>query len=190
MKLYGSFTSPFARKCRITALEVGLDDRVDWISVSVMDETATHPNPLKLVPSFETDDGELIVDSRTICEYLVESGNGNLARPDWADRTLVAMADGLMDRAVSITLETRRPEQDRSSDWLVRWTAAIRATLTELERRRPDTFTPGAISLLCALGYLDFRHAGLNWRNNHPDLATWYKHTSQRPSFTSTEPPA
>lgn len=190
MKLYGSLTSPFARKCRVTALEVGLSDRIDWISVSVMDETTTHPNPLKLVPSFETDSDELIVDSRTICEYLIESGNGNLARSDWGDRTLVAMADGLMDRAVSITLETRRPEKDRSNDWLDRWTAAIRATLSELERRCPDTLTPGAISLLCALGYLDFRHAELNWRDDHPDLANWYKRLSQRPSFTSTEPPA
>ncbi len=190
MKLYGSLTSPFARKCRITALEVGLDNRIDWVSVSVMDETGTHPNPLKLVPSFETDDGELIVDSRTICEYLLESGNGSLASSDWADRTLVAMADGLMDRAVSITLEMRRPEQDRSNDWLARWTAAIRATLSELERRRPDTFTPGAISLLCALGYLDFRHTGLNWRDDHADLTDWYEQTSQRPSVIATEPPA
>ena len=133
--------------------------------------TTAHPNPLNLVHSFETADGQLVVDNRTICNYLVESGSGHLAQRDWADRILVAMANGLMDRAVSITLEMRRPQEDRSSDWLARWTAAIRATLPELEQRCPDAFTPGAVALICALGYLDFRHAGLNWCDGHAGLA-------------------
>jgi len=40
-------------------LEVGLDDRVDWALMSVMDETATHSHPLKLFRRLRRDDGRV-----------------------------------------------------------------------------------------------------------------------------------
>lgn len=188
MKLYGSLTSPFVRKCWITALEAGLADRVAFHMTAVMDPTADHPNPLNLVPSFQTDAGALMVDSPLICDYLASFGSPHQAT-DWDDRTLIALADGLTDRAVSMTLEVRRPEHEQSSTWITRWTGAILATLPELERRIPTDFTPGAIALVCALGYLDFRHDGLNWRNGHDSLSAWYVQQISRPSVAATEHP-
>lgn len=188
MKLYGSFTSPFVRKCRITALEAGVDDRIKFANTVVMDPNADHPNPLNLVPSFQTDAGDLMVDSPLICDYLRSLGD-KTESDDWADRTLVALADGMTDRAVSITLESRRPEHEQSPAWVARWTDAILATVTELETRTPNTFTPGAIALTCALGYLDFRHAKIDWRNGHDLLASWYDAQLTRPSVIATEHP-
>ncbi|MGB6230028.1 MAG: glutathione S-transferase N-terminal domain-containing protein, partial [Litorimonas sp.] len=101
MKLYGSFTSPFVRKCRVTAIECGVADRIDFRPTVVMDAKSDHPNPLNLVPSLVTDDGQLIVDSRVICDFIASQGSGLADGSDWADRTLVALADGLTDRAVS-----------------------------------------------------------------------------------------
>ncbi|MGJ8559878.1 MAG: glutathione S-transferase N-terminal domain-containing protein [Litorimonas sp.] len=189
MKLYGSLTSPFVRKCRITALESGIDNRLDFVTTLVMDLAADQPNPLNLMPSLLTDEGDLIVDSRVICDYL-QSFQSAPSFNDWADRTLVALADGLTDRAVSITLELRRPETERSPGALTRWADAIHATLPVLEKRAPNRFTPGAIALTCALGYLDFRHANLNWRAGHNALAAWYEAQTARPSVIATEPPA
>jgi len=188
MKLYGSLTSPFVRKCRITALEAGVDDRLEFVNTVVMDPKADHPNPLNLVPSFQSDAGELIVDSPLICDYLQSLGNTS-GPNDWADRTLVALADGMTDRAVSITLESRRPSHEQSPSWITRWTDAILATITELETRTPATFTPGAIALTCALGYLDFRHANIDWRTGHESLASWYEAQLTRPSVIATEHP-
>lgn len=192
MKLFGSQTSPFVRKCRITAIEAGLNDRVEFIETVVMDTKSVHPNPLNLVPSFQTDAGALMVDSPLICDYISALGlKTDAAAPatDWADRTLIALADGMTDRAVSITLEHRRPESLRSEDFMSRWRKAILATLPELSNRCPDSFTPGAIALVCALGYLDFRHDDLNWRAGHDDLAAWYADHLTRPSVIATEPP-
>lgn len=188
MKLYGSLTSPFVRKCRITALEAGIDDRLEFIVTAVTDPNSTQPNPLKLIPALEAEDGTLIVDSRVICRYL----GSHAPQPEkqtWADQTLVALADGLMDRAVSMTLELRRDVSERSQGWIARWTAAIRDTLPELERRVPEGFTPGAIALICALGYLDLRFDSLHWRDGHGALADWYDAQLSRPSVAATEHP-
>jgi glutathione S-transferase len=42
----------------------------------------------------------------------------------------------------------------------------------------------------CALGYLDFRFADIDWRTTHPNLDKLYAKLMQRPSFTDTAPPA
>lgn len=188
MKLYGSLTSPFVRKCRITALEAGVNDRVTFVNTVVMDSDAMHPNPLNLVPSLQTDAGALMINSALICDYLQSLGP-TPQTADWDDRTLVALADGLMDRAVSMALELRRPENQRSPAWIARWTDAIHATIPELAQRTPGTFTPGAIALTCALGYLDFRHPTIDWREGHDALATWYEAQTARPSVIATEHP-
>jgi glutathione S-transferase len=189
MKLYGSETSPFVRKCRITALEAGLGTALNFQIVNVMDGASGNPNPLKLIPTLVTEAGDMIVDSRVICDYLAAHGSGLTVPEGWADRTLVALADGLMDRAVSLTLERRRPEADQSTDWQDRWVTAIREALPELERRLPAAFTPGAIALTCALGYLDFRFADLAWREGRRELARWYETQLLRQSVQQTEPP-
>jgi len=188
MKLYGSQTSPFVRKCRITALENDVNDRIDFLETAVMDPTADHPNPLNLVPSFLTDAGALMVDSPLIFDSIQSLGQTQKT-DDWADRTLIALADGLTDRAVSITLGLRRPGHEQSPGSIARWTDAIHVTVPELAQRIPNSFTPGAIALTCALGYLDFRHGNLNWRTGNDALAAWYEIQMTRPSVLATEPP-
>lgn len=190
MKLYGSYTSPFVRKCRITAIEAGLCDRIEFEMIVIMDDTADQPNPLKMVPSLMTEDHGLIVDSRVICDFLSETGSRLEGTGSWADRTLVAMADGMTDRAVSLTLESRRDASERSPGWQTRWTSAIHAILPELERRVPDAFSPGAVALYCGLAYLDFRFPHLEWRSGHQRLSDWHNAHADRASIVETEHPS
>jgi len=42
--------------------------------------------------------------------------------------------------------------------------------------------TLGTISVVCALGYLDFRFASHDWRGKHPKLAKWFAAASKSPS--------
>jgi len=51
-----------------------------------------------------------------------------------------------------------------------------------------DPPTIGEIAAGCALGYLDFRYADLNWRDGHPRLAGWFAKFSQYPSMAATAP--
>lgn len=190
MKLFGSYTSPFVRKCRITAMECGVADRLSFVETVVLNDHADHPNPLNMVPSLVDDSGDMFVDSRVICDYLASLGSSLPNASDWNDRRLVAMADGLMDRAVAMALEARRPVEQQSPDWQARRRKAIFDTLSTLNDRVPKAFSAGAIALVCALGYLDFRHSSLNWREAHPALADWFKTLSQRDSVLATEPPS
>jgi glutathione S-transferase len=44
------------------------------------------------------------------------------------------------------------------------------------------------IAVGCALGYLDFRFAQIDWRSAHPNLARLAEKLAQRPSFQETLP--
>ena len=48
----------------------------------------------------------------------------------------------------------------------------------------------GQIAVACALGYLDFRFADVNWRATHPRLSGWFMAFSQRASMQQTMPTA
>jgi len=44
------------------------------------------------------------------------------------------------------------------------------------------------VAVGCALGYLDFRFAQIDWRTPSPNLARLYEKLMQRPSFMDTVP--
>ena len=46
----------------------------------------------------------------------------------------------------------------------------------------------GVFAVGSALGYLDFRFPGINWRNSHPNLAKLQEKLMQKQSFLDTIP--
>src|SRR3954468_1735782 len=84
MKLTFSPASPFARKVRIAAIELGLIDKIEFVPASVVpgqpnEEYSRDLNPLKKLPVLILDDGGVILDSYVIVEYLDEfAGGGKL----------------------------------------------------------------------------------------------------------------
>lgn len=134
-------------------------------------------------------------DSPVICDYLDHlAGEPCLTPPSgpdrWAVRRAQALADGIMDAAVSMVMETRRPPTEQSAFWLERWTAAIRKSLAEMEATiATGPIDIGQIAYACALGYLDFRLPDLAWRQSHTLLDGWLSDFSKKESFVRTEPP-
>ncbi|MGY3464130.1 glutathione S-transferase [Bradyrhizobium sp. LM6.11] len=76
MKLTFSPASPFARKVRIAAIELGLIDKIEFTPAAVAPGTANEDysriTPLKKLPVLITNDGDVILDSYVIVEYLNE----------------------------------------------------------------------------------------------------------------------
>jgi glutathione S-transferase len=75
MKLMYAPQSPFARKVRVAAIELGLGDRIELEYAEVVPGRRNAGygdavNPLRKVPALITDDGAVLVDSTVICEYL------------------------------------------------------------------------------------------------------------------------
>lgn len=195
MKLVSYPTSPFARKVRIAAFEVGLTNRLEIVDANPLsaDGVVARHNPLGKVPALVLHDRTL-VNSPLICAYLDTLHGGPKLHPDgdWRTLQLQALGDGMMDATVLRRLETLRPDSLRSAHWIARYEAAVQRTLIELATyvsSLPDAVTIGTITAGCALGYLDRRYAEVNWRERAPDLAEWFEVWNARPAAAATAPP-
>lgn len=203
MTLFHNPASPFVRKVRVLLAETGQQDRVTLhgcMPTPVQpDAQLVHDNPVGKIPALRLADGTVLHDSRVILDYLDYQHVGNPLIPRdgsarWRRLTLASMADGMMDAAVLVRYETAlRPPEKHWDQWLDEQRNKIRRTLIELEAdaiaELASHFDIASISVACALGYLDFRHPDLQWRDANPKLAAWYAEVSQRPSMLQTQPP-
>lgn len=199
MKLRYSPTSPYVRKVTVTALETGLDGRIERIETATSDPGLAAENPLGKVPTLITDDGTALCDSPVICAYLDSLHEGAPLIPAegparWQDLNLAALADGMMDASLLRMMEVRlRPEDKRSEVVTENQRQKVRRGLDLMERwaaegRLEGAPTPGRIALGCALGYLDFRFADDDWREGRPALTRWDRDFAARPSMQATVP--
>lgn len=198
MKLMSSPTSPFVRKVRILIREKGATARIEEIVVSALaDPAELHAaNPLGKVPALALDDGTTYFNSPLICQYLDEELGGHkflppAGKPYFSDMRLQTIGDGISEAAVSRTFERARPEAERSAMWTGRWERAITRALDLLEAESGQLDgepTIGTIAVYCALGYLDFRHADMDWRKGRMKLADFFAKNSDRPAFKETAP--
>jgi glutathione S-transferase len=183
MQIYFSPTSPYVRKCMVTAYELGLTDLIELLPANAhpvnRDKKLVASNPLGKVPTFITDDGQALFDSRVICEYLNALGHGRLlpaeGAPRWQALTLQALGDGILDAALLARYELNvRPQELRWPDWVSGKLDAIHTSLDHLNRH-PEVFTKdfhlGLLTIGCALWYLDLRYPELAWREAYPSLA-------------------
>jgi glutathione S-transferase len=199
MRLYFNPASPYVRKVRVTAHELGLDGRIELIGITL---TPVNPhdglrsnNPLGKIPALITDEGATLYDSPVICEYLEALAGGHRIFPAagalrWTALRRQALADGIMDAAVLTRYEQAvRPQELRWQDWVDGQLLKIRTALDALERENLEgAFDIGAISIACALGYLDLRFASEGWRTTRPRLAAWLAAIGARPSLAATVP--
>jgi glutathione S-transferase len=201
MKLFHSTTSPFVRKVEVLMHEAGITGITLIPAAGNPVAPGNMPvdhNPLGKIPALLRDDGSALYDSRVICRYLDDHAKAGFypAAPRlWDTLTLEAMADGILEAAVLIVYESRvRPEAFHFEPWTKgQWHKVDRA-LDALESRwlthLSGPLDMGQIAIGCALGYLDFRHANRNWRQNRPGLDAWFQTFSTRPSMLATVPVA
>ena len=202
MTLFHNPASPYVRKVMVLLHETGQLDRValqhSQLTPVSPDAALNQDNPLGKIPALRLADGNVLYDSRVILDYLDQQHVGNPLIPRegstrWRRLTLAALADGIMDASVMIRYELalRAPEK-HWDQWLDAQREKIRRALAVLEAEAiaelTSHFDIAAISVACALGYLDLRHPDLNWRDAHPQLSAWYAEASQRPSMLATVP--
>ncbi|MGV3493785.1 MAG: glutathione S-transferase N-terminal domain-containing protein [Ramlibacter sp.] len=203
MKLIGSFSSPYVRKVRVVMSEKKLDYQFVEEDVWNADTTIMQSNPLGKVPCLVMEGGEALFDSRVIVEYLdTLSPVGKLIPAVGRERAEVktweALADGVLDALILARLEANwagRPKAQRCQAWIDRQMDKTQASLKAMSQGLGDKpFCAGIylsladIAVGCALGYLDFRFADVDWRTPYPNLAKLYDKLAQRPSFADTLP--
>jgi glutathione S-transferase len=105
MKLYVTYTSPYARLSRILIEEKGLKDRVEIVEAKTRTPASPYYqiNPSGRVPYLVDDAGVGMEDSQLICSYL-DSLDGKprfhhpLRESDWAYRRLESSARSMCER--------------------------------------------------------------------------------------------
>jgi glutathione S-transferase len=175
MFLIGQYDSPFVRRVAIAMRLYGLPfEHRPWSTFGDADKIAPY-NPLRRVPTLVLDDGEALIESAMILDYLDDRVGPEkamiAARGDVRRRHLriCALAMGLGDKGVSLLYE-RVLRQEKLALWVERCEAQISGVLAVLEKERAAVRTPywfgenighADIAVACVLRFVDEAHPPL-----------------------------
>ncbi|OYU50049.1 MAG: glutathione S-transferase [Rhizobiales bacterium PAR1] len=197
MILIGQYDSPFVRRVGIALTLYGLPFRHEpWSSFGDADKIRAY-NPLTRVPTLVLDDGEVLIESHAMLDYI-----DSLAPPErvmfprdepMRHRAIkiAALATGICDKVVSLFYEQRMHEQV-SDLWVDRCRVQIRGAIAELEKARAAIVTPfwfgskighADIAVGVMLRFLTDVHPGMIDLARNPALSAHFARTEALPVF-------
>lgn len=203
MILIGQYDSPFVRRVGIalTLYDLSFEHR-PWSSFGDADKIRPF-NPLTRVPTLVLDDGDVLIESHIILDYLDRLvGEARAMFPTREpDRRralkIAALAMGLGDKAVSLFYE-KRLHAEASDLWVERCRAQIGAVLAMLEPDRAkrdsaywfgDRIGHADIAVAVVLRFLADAHAGLVPMADFPALARHAEKLEALPVFRQVSQP-
>jgi glutathione S-transferase len=197
MILIGQFDSPFVRRVAIALELYGLAyEHRPWSTFGDADKIAPY-NPLRRVPTLVLDDGESLIESTAILDYLdeVTAGSETLIPAGGPLRRqalkICALAIGLNDKAVSLVYE-RVLHKEISDVWVKRCCAQINSVLEVLEADRSRRNTHywfgnwighADIAVACSLRFLREAHPTLFVDSAWPTLSAHAARCEALPAF-------
>ncbi len=197
MKLYARPASPFVRKVRVMAREIGIKDRIEEIMLSSLEEMAAEMpkfNPLGKIPALILDDDSILYESKVICEYMDSLHDGPKLFPSgparWPALMLQGLADGIAEAVIIAAMnKVMRPKEFVYEPAVEFQLEKVTRGLADIDGRVGefgDVLTIGPLSVACAIGYTDFRFPELGWRDSNPNLAAWNAEFCERPAMKAT----
>ncbi len=184
MNLIGQYDSPFVRRVALALRFYGIPfEHSPWSTFGDAEKIALY-NPLMRVPTLVLDDGEVIIESTAILDYLDEtSGPSRALIPDCGHVRrevlhICALATGLGDKAVSLLYERVLRGQE-SERWVSRCRSQIAGVFDRLEADRArhktrfwfgDQITHADIAVACVIRFTREAHAGLFDAVRYPAL--------------------
>jgi glutathione S-transferase len=197
MILIGQYDSPFVRRVAIALRLYGMPfEHRPWSTFGEGDKIAPY-NPLRRVPTLLLDNGEALIESTAILDYLDELVGPEKAviaarGPERRHALKVcALATGLADKGVSLLYE-RVLRKDQSKIWVERCEAQTGAVLAVLEKERAAIASPywfGArighadIAVACVLRFTGEAHPALFDAARYPALKAHAARCEALPPF-------
>lgn len=206
MLLIGMFDSPFVRRVAVTMRLLGLDfEHANW-SVGRDFERIRAYNPLGRVPTLVTDDGERLMESSAILDWLDEVAGPEralLPRSGSERRqalNLMSMATGAAEKGVQQLYERAfRPEDKRHPPWVERCRIQMSASLAAIDRYMGERgvsqwlvgkrMTQADITVTCAFTFLNDALRVAQDQVMYASLATLAARCESLPAFQETRMP-
>ena len=198
VKLYGTTTSPFVRRVRIVAAEVG--EPIELINTATDDGQAElkRVSPIWKVPVAEIAElaTPVLFDSRSIVSWLTTNrGWGRLKRADdpWREANLVNAIDAALESAIQVFYLQRDGIPVEGNLFAKRQFQRIEAIFGWIGEQvgagkslSNDGFDIATASLVCTLDWMDFRKTYAT--ANHPELLPLREQWHERTSVAATRP--
>jgi len=190
--LYNGPNSPFGRKTKVTSLvqEIKLEEKI--INVYEADFLDKH-NPIRKIPTLVVDKLS-ITDSDNICLYLDSISKKNTLFPKkdyWKIMSITSIANGLMESVLERRMESIRPDNEKSKNFINKQEIRIIRTINWLENNwnnyNENYLTMEQIAIACALNYTMFRFSD-KWRKDNPKLNKWFSNFNEKDFMKSTLP--
>jgi glutathione S-transferase len=203
MILIGQYDSGFVRRIGIALTLYDIDyEHRPW-SVFGDADKLRELNPLGRVPTLVLEDGEVLVESHAILDFI-----DGLVPPEkrmfpqsephrHKAMKVAALATGLLDRTVSLFYETKL-HQETSEKLMARWQAQIAGTLQLLETDRAkrqthywigDKISHADIAVACALRHISESNPEVFAFRNFPALAAHCTMMEALPVFQKISQP-
>ena len=203
MILIGQYDSPFVRRVGIALTLYGLPfSHRPWSAFSDADKLRPY-NPLTRVPTLVLHNGEALIESHSILDYLdslvpADRALFPLAEPVRRQALkIAALASGLGDKAVSLFYE-KRLHKEVSDVWINRCRVQIAAVLYVLEADRANRKTDywfgdrighADIVVAAVLGFVTEAHPGLVALADFPGLNAHAARLEALPVFQAIKQP-
>jgi glutathione S-transferase len=166
MKLIGRYDSPYVRRVGVSLHLLGIPFELQPLSPFSQANELRRVAPIGRMPALVLDNGEVLIESAAILDWLDEmSGPNRALLPDRGQARrrhlrILAASTAACDKAIAINYERRRPSDRIFDDWLKRCRDQLDAALAELEQYRaldwPGHDRPMQIEVTtaCMVGYV------------------------------------
>lgn len=200
MKLIGMLDSPYVRRVAISLKSLGMPFEHASISVFRGFDQFQRINPVVKAPTLVLDDGEVLMDSTLILDYLEAlAGSGNSLMPTDLNQRLralrlIGLALAACEKSVQIYYERNlRPAEKQHGPWLERVSGQLLAAYSALEQelstqplKRDGVLTQDGISLAVAWSFTNLVVPDQVQAAQFPHISAFTAYAEQLPAFVST----
>ncbi len=201
MKLIGMLDSPYVRRVAICLKLLKLDFEHQPLSVFRDFEDFGHINPVVKAPTLVLDDGQILMDSTLILDYVA-----TLAHPDITliprdpgkrlhATKLIGLALAACEKTVQIVYERHlRPVEKQHQPWVDRVEGQLRAAYATLEAELVSAplpedagqFGQAGVTVAVGWGFTRMMLPEIITEAPHPRLRAFSAFAEQLPAFQST----
>jgi glutathione S-transferase len=198
MILVGQYDSPFVRRVAVSLRVLGFNYQHDTRSVFGDFDAMRRVNPLGRIPSLALDDGETLIDSAAILDWLDQTVGPDraLIPATGPERRRVlrrmVLATGVIDKAGAATYERLiRPSTYRWPDWIERCRTQATGGIEVLAAESwptPARLDQAQITTACMIRYVRMTDSDLIPPGRYPALDALSARCEARLEFQSTNP--